>query len=372
VIPTLLNRAPGFGPGGPWHEPGMAFARAVQGAMNRCRRLPRLVRWLLALLLSAAVSGVRLLADGWLPEGYPFLVSFFGVVLSAALFAGGAGAVSTAFAACFAAYYYLPPIGSLRVSDPTHVVALAVFILCGSFTSSVIEALHDSLDRLRAAERGRALLLREFRHRTRNDLASLSAVLLLRARQAPEPAREALREASAHAMALSRVHTRLAAAEPGAGEVAFVETRSFITGLVADIERATNHDGLRPVALEVEAEPWPLETERAVQLGLVLNETVTNALKYAFPGDRSGTVSVRFRRTNGTFRLEVADDGVGLPLGDEMTARGPVGPGLGTRLLRALAAQLRGTFTRAPGDPGTRCELCFPVAAPTAAPPSQP
>jgi anti-sigma regulatory factor (Ser/Thr protein kinase) len=72
-------------------------------------------------------------------------------------------------------------------------------------------------------------------------------------------------------------------------------------------------EGLRPVALAAEAEMHPLDGERAVQLGLMLNEAVTNALNYAFPEERAGAVRVRSAREGGAFVLTVADDGIGLP-----------------------------------------------------------
>jgi two-component sensor histidine kinase len=104
-----------------------------------------------------------------------------------------------------------------------------------------------------------------------------------------------------------------------------------------------------------------------VPLGLVLNETVTNALKYAFPEGRAGTVQVRFLRQDSHFVLTVADDGIGIPpeaeLDEAPPGHAPRGAGLGTRLLRALAAQLRGHFARRPGEDGrgTVAELRFTV-----------
>lgn len=113
---------------------------------------------------------------------------------------------------------------------------------------------------------------------------------------------------------------------------------------------------MRPVALVTEAEAHTLDTERAVQLGLVLNEAVANALKYAFPEDRAGTVRVRFAREADEFVLTVADDGIGLPAEGELLGTPPAtlphGSGMGTRLLHALAAQLRGTFSRHPAECG--------------------
>jgi two-component sensor histidine kinase len=120
------------------------------------------------------------------------------------------------------------------------------------------------------------------------------------------------------------------------------------------------------VALHAEAEPHRLSTERSVQLGLVLNEAITNAFKYAFPEGRGGQVLVRFWREDGHFRLTVVDDGPGVSPDGEAAEVPPRGSGLGTRLLRALAAQLRGSFARRAGEDGvgTVVELRFPADRP--------
>jgi two-component sensor histidine kinase len=102
----------------------------------------------------------------------------------------------------------------------------------------------------------------------------------------------------------------------------------------------------------------------------VLNETLTNAMKYAFPEGRSGCVKVNFARDGNEFVLLVADDGIGLPPEGEVEnappAATPQDAGLGTRLLRALAAQLRGRFARRPGPDGrgTVVELRFAATEP--------
>ncbi len=148
-----------------------------------------------------------------------------------------------------------------------------------------------------------------------------------------------------------------------------MDTKEFIEGLCRDLDRAVSGGELRPVALIAEAESHTLDAERAVHLGLVLNELVTNALKYAFPDNGAGTVRVRFNREGESFVLSVSDDGVGLPAHETsaaMRAAGerPLGTGLGTRLLQGLAAQLRGALSRRQGENGvgTLAELRFPVA----------
>lgn len=136
---------------------------------------------------------------------------------------------------------------------------------------------------------------------------------------------------------------------------AVVNARAFLEGLCAEIGPALI--GLRPVVLRTLIEEIDLEAGRAVSLGLAVNELVQNALKYAFPDETAGSVSVRFGRSGAaTFTLEVTDDGVGLPSDQKA--------GTGTRLVRALAQQLGGTVTWH-GPSGTRVELVMPEQAPT-------
>jgi two-component sensor histidine kinase len=329
--------------------------------------LPLAVRIGCTLGLVGASFAARQALSPWFPDGgLPFLPFFPAVLLAAAIFARGCGYLATV-ASGVAACWFIPPIGSLTITDAHNAFSLGLFGATGLACAGIIETLNHALDKLRAemlaraeAEHGRALLLEEFRHRSRNDLQSLTALLLLRARTGPPEARGALREAAEHALGLARVHTRLAQAS-AEGSAAVVDTRAFLAGLVHDLAAGAAGDGARPVALVAEAEAHHLSTERAVQLGLVTNECVTNALKYAFPGDLGGQVVVRFVRDGGAYTLTITDDGIGL---GQAGVPGPTS-GLGTRLLRALAAQLRGRFTREAGaEGGTCCALVFPVPEP--------
>ena len=310
--------------------------------------------------LVAFGMGLRFALAPVLPPGaFPYLLSFPPIVFAASI-SGGAGIAATLLSAVLAAVLFLPPLGSFAVHGWEDAIGLALFVANGALFSATIASFVHLLDAsreveagLRASERRRALTLAEFRHRMRNDLQSLIGLLLLRARVAPAGgAREALREAAQHALGLARVHRRLEAADPSE-EGATVDARGFVRDLVADIAAAQAGDGLRPVAIIAEADPAPLSTERAVHLGLVINELVTNAFKYAFPGDAAGSIAVRLRREPAGFVLTIEDDGAGISA--EAAA------GLGTRLLRALAAQLRGTIERGPAEGGgTKATLRFP------------
>lgn len=118
--------------------------------------------------------------------------------------------------------------------------------------------------------------------------------------------------------------------------------------------------GLRPVVVRTEIEDHDVPQERAISIGLIVNECLTNALKYASPDDRTGTVVVRFVREGDTFVLVVKDDGIGIAL--EQPARAS-GTGIGQRLIRSMVAQLGGVYDIHPdqGDPGTIVTVRFPA-----------
>jgi two-component sensor histidine kinase len=339
----------------------------VHFAAARTRRLPEPLRYAIA---AAGIIGTflarRELDETW-TQTFP-LISYSASALAAALMLGVGPGLLSLYAGCaLAAWFYFPPTGSLAIANTGHAWGLAIYATVGTAQAFVLETLVNAIEHLTASERGlkeserhRTLLLHEFRHRTRNDLQGLTGLLLLRARSAKagdDPA-EALREAAGHALALARVHSRLVAADLGDMAGAVIDTREFVHGLAEDIMRAGSGNGLRPVALHVTVESHSLPAERAVPLGLVLNECITNSLKYAFGIEEVGTLRVEFYREADDFVLTIADDGAGLS---------GAADGLGTRLLRALAAQLRGRFARTPATiegSGTLNVMRFAVASP--------
>jgi two-component sensor histidine kinase len=109
------------------------------------------------------------------------------------------------------------------------------------------------------------------------------------------------------------------------------------------------------VRLETQLSPVSLSRDRAVAVGLVVNELVTNAAKHAFPAGRAGTIEVILRRTAKGAELLVADDGVGMDKAKINTN------GLGRRLVESFARQAGATLTQEPG-PGTRTLLVLPDA----------
>ena len=107
--------------------------------------------------------------------------------------------------------------------------------------------------------------------------------------------------------------------------------------------------------LKTDIESELLPTDRAISIGLIVNELVTNAVKYAFPGDAKGTVIVTLKRVPGELRLTVVDDGQGL---DPRRADS----GLGARLVDGFAQQLGGHVERKSDHQGTTVHLILPSA----------
>jgi two-component sensor histidine kinase len=334
----------------------MPLAAFFNHSSSFARRMSRTVQLSGTVACVGVAYGLRALLDPLWPAGFPFLVAVLGILASATLFGEGCGLLATGLSAAAAVYFYLPPYYSFAVSEPSHFTALVTFCVVGSLISLVISSLHRALAEVRAGEQVQASMLREFRHRTRNDLGNLSALLLLRAgRSAPE-CRAHLREAAGHAMSLARVHTRLGNAAAGAGHEVVVCSRDFVDGLAGDILLALSNGALNPIGLLSECEDHPIDTERAVVVGQILNECLSGALQHAFPNDREGRITVRFRREEPMFVLEVEDDGVSV----EATTGD-----LGARIQGALAAQLRGTFVRQPlAAGGTLRRLTFPLVGP--------
>jgi two-component sensor histidine kinase len=129
--------------------------------------------------------------------------------------------------------------------------------------------------------------------------------------------------------------------------------KSYICDVVTYLHEAYDLTG--NVELHLSVEQIELDVAQAVPLGLIVNEAVSNALKYAFPGGRSGTVHLSLHRLpDGAFELIIADDGVGLPAGYK-----PEGSrSLGMTLLEGFGRQLGGEL-RISGSPGTTIRLVF-------------
>jgi len=196
-------------------------------------------------------------------------------------------------------------------------------------------------------------LLREVHHRVKNNLQVISSLLRLQAAGSSSPQAARLfqeSESRIHSMAL--IHEQLCRS----GDHTRIDFRDYVEGLTRNV-LASAGEAERPIRVALDVDPVPLDLDIAISCGLILNELLSNALKYAFPDGRDGVISVTFRCVEGSATMVVADNGIGLPVvpkGQEPA------PSLGLRLVTALVGQLHGSWL-VEGEGGTRFTLTFRI-----------
>jgi two-component sensor histidine kinase len=221
---------------------------------------------------------------------------------------------------------------------------------------------------LRAALARQDLLAREMSHRVKNSLAIVASLLALQARAAEEPAvQAALTDARSRVEAIAGVHDQLwrqgdgtgdTSASDGEGVPGELDLAPFLEKLVANLA-----SGAPDRRLTCTAAPHRISADRAIPIGLLVNELVTNALKYAYPPEthpQGGAIRVTAEHQPGGLVVEVADDGVGLPPGFEI---GRASKSLGMRVVGSLTRQLGGSLT----TPARRQGACFRLEVPLTA-----
>ena len=201
---------------------------------------------------------------------------------------------------------------------------------------------------LRASNARLEALLAEVNHRVANSLQIVSAMVRMQSSAlADASARNALEDTQRRISAIAQVHRRLYSG----GDVESVDMREYLTALVDELAETWSSDDC-PRKLTLAAEPIRLPTDRAVSLGVIVTELVSNACKYAYPAG-SGEVRVMFHRDGeDLFVLAVEDDGVGLS--GEIA---PGGTGIGTKLIRAMAQSLQSIVEYDAAHAGTRATL---------------
>jgi len=215
----------------------------------------------------------------------------------------------------------------------------------------VIDRLHKSHS-LEQALLTNQHLLEELQHRVKNQFTIIASLLRMGTRQAKsEETRQELRAVNERVETLRILNEQLYIA----GTVDRLRLRPFIMQLVENLVHL-NPPEAGEVRLEFAIEEVEVSPERAVPLGLILNEFVTNSLKYAFDG-RGGVIEVKMEtQADGTMRLRASDNGKGLP-SEPREAR--PGSGTGLRLIGALARQIEAKPVWSSAEPGTALSLEF-------------
>ena len=199
----------------------------------------------------------------------------------------------------------------------------------------------------------REVLLQEVHHRVKNNLQVICSLLGMQADSLEdEKSIAALREGQNRVQSMATIHELLYGSKT-LGDINFTE---YVERLATELELSYGL-GSR-VQFRIEVAPVRFSLDQAIPCGLILNELISNSLKYAFPADREGEIIVSLAALDSQeLILAVQDNGVGLPAGFRMDNA----PSLGLRIVKILTTQLSGQL-RVPATTGTRFEILFPAA----------
>ncbi len=218
-------------------------------------------------------------------------------------------------------------------------------------------ASHDITDRKRAEEEiqkqltEKEVLLREVHHRVKNNIISIKSLLSLQAGTvANGEARAALNEAAARVQCMGVLYEKLLVT----GEYGEVSMKNYAEGLIGALLKVFPEGSKTAVDLRIA--DFAIETRKAVSVGIILNELVTNVFKYAFPGREEGVLAIAIERAGNIATLTVRDNGSGF---DKSTL--PVdSTGFGLTLVKMLTEQLKGSFSME-NEHGTKSVVTFEV-----------
>ncbi len=192
-------------------------------------------------------------------------------------------------------------------------------------------------------------MLREVNHRVANSLQLVSACVRLQAGAVADAgAKLALEDTQQRIAAIAQVHQRLYNSE----DVDTVDMKDYLTALAGELERTWSTPS-SPRAVLLDAEPVRLKTDRAVSVGIIVTELVSNACKYAYAAGQPGEVRIVLRgEADQQFRLTVQDDGGGMAPNEN-----PKGTGLGAKLIAAMAKGLQTSLVLDPSHAGVSATL---------------
>ena len=298
-----------------------------------------------AVVCSIASIVLRFVADLFMPGAGPFALTI-PFVLVATLFGRWlCGALTETITSVYAWYFVLPIVGSFQFSTASDGPRVLANMFAGYFVVALAELFRRAV---RNALADRDSLLLELQHRVKNNFASIASVLRLQISSTPsEDIKAELNAALGRVESFAQAYEFLYHDADYSGDV---DMRVYLDGLAQAL--AASLGSSRDIQILCNAEAVEMPRDRAIVIGLLVNEVVNNSVKHAFGPDRGGEIRIAFRTEAADYRLVVSDDGRGIS--------GDGRPGsLGIRLIRGLTAQANGTVETTTGDQGTRHEFIF-------------
>jgi two-component sensor histidine kinase len=314
---------------------------------------PALVEAAIGFVVAGTMFVLRLSATGITGERAPYALNFLAVVLATVIAGWRSGLLALILSQLLVWWAIVPPVGSFEIHGAERIGGLTIATLSQGVILLIIALYQREIGKgVRERERRMELLdqaLNEIDHRTRNNYATVLALVQLQAQRAQEPAvKNALQQVMDRIQAIAGASDRLAMRS---SELDRIKLDDHLCELVEQIERGIARDGIE---VECDVEEVVATADTATSISIIVNELVTNAIKHAFNGEGSGIVRV-MGRAGDVFELVVQDDGRGIG-----PTRKKNGSGLGTRLVENFVKQLGAQHEVVSSENGTTHRLVIP------------
>lgn len=305
----------------------------------------------LAALLTAVATLARMLVDIAVPGVVPFVL-IYPVIAIAVLISGPRAGLLTLLAAQLLAWYAIVPVQrSFQIASKADglgllLSTLAEFMLLGALTA-YRSAMNANAEMAAGRYEDARLALRELDHRTKNNLQLMQSILYLKAQRTADP--EVKRELAAAGGRIGIVGSMNSYLLSSGTDLSHVALQPYLGTVCRHLKESLCPDG---ISFQWDISDCEIDSDRALYVGLIVNELVTNAIKHAFPDGR-GEIRVVLTCERKRLALIVRDNGRG-----KETAGGDAQQGLGTRLLHMMVGRVRGTMEELSGaGTGYRIEI---------------
>lgn len=232
---------------------------------------------------------------------------------------------------------------ALASSRRIQALITGIVVLLSLFLAGLFWVYHNNRKKnalLEAKNSENELLLKEIHHRVKNNLERISSLLYLQSNSIDDPnALDAIRESQNRVHSMSLIHKKLYTGK----NLAAIEIQDYLKSL-GDSMLDTFVEDEDQITMHYDIDPLEIDVDTAIPIGLIVNELLTNSLKYAFPDNRQGHIHITFKQSGEQLQLEVKDNGIGMQASS--TDNEPKGTGFGTQLIQLLTTQLEGKMTK--------------------------
>ncbi|MDE3741929.1 sensor histidine kinase [Maribacter polysaccharolyticus] len=235
-------------------------------------------------------------------------------------------------------------------------ILFSVYLLGGVLGKNLLKAHHNlykSRNEIEKRIKEKETLLREVHHRVKNNLQTVSSLLSLQSRNIKdEKMKTIIKSSQNRVVSMAMVHEMLYMRDE---DLSKIEYKSYVKELSEFLVRSIKGSDNK-VKLDIDIPDIKLGIDTAIPLGLLINEAITNALKYGFPNQKEGEISISIQQDgDNAYELRIGDNGIGFPdTIDYKTTNS-----LGLKLIHNLARQLKGSIHKDPTKKGTNYIIKF-------------